>query len=190
MSDRKTPRFFECLDLALLVDREDDGVGGRIDVEADDGAQFGGKLRVGGQLALLDAVRLKAVFAPDTVDGTGADIDGLRRHGRRPFGRLGGRVGLAERDDAPGDVGLRGVAVPRQRRKASPHGRLECDGYSSSHATDPHARPAKGTLSGTHALDEVHQVRTMGVCGFGFVYVVHAGVVVFPSRDRGALESG
>ena len=157
-------------------------MGGRIDVEADDGAQFGGKLRVGGQLALLDAVRLKAVFAPDTVDGTGADIDGLRRHGRRPFGRLGGRVGLAERDDAPGDVGLRGVAVPRQRRKASPHGRLECDGYSSSHATDPHARPAKGTLSGTHALDEVHQARTMGVSGFGFVYVVHAGVVVFPSR--------
>ena len=29
----------ECLDLALLVDREDDGVGGRIDVETDDVAR-------------------------------------------------------------------------------------------------------------------------------------------------------
>ena len=35
------------LDLALLIDREDDGVSGSIDVEADDVAQFVDKLRVG-----------------------------------------------------------------------------------------------------------------------------------------------
>lgn len=86
----------ERLDLALLVDREDDSLGGWIDVEADDVAQLGDEPRVGGQLELLDAVRLKAVFAPDTVDGTGADIDGLRHHGRSPLGRLaGGSVWLS-----------------------------------------------------------------------------------------------
>jgi len=38
------------LDLALLIDREDDGMGGRIDIEADDVAQLVDKLRVGGEL--------------------------------------------------------------------------------------------------------------------------------------------
>ena len=36
----------EGLDLALLVDRKDDGMGGRINVEADDILEFLGKLRV------------------------------------------------------------------------------------------------------------------------------------------------
>ena len=37
------------LDLALLINREDDGVSGRVDIEADDVAQFVDKLRVGGR---------------------------------------------------------------------------------------------------------------------------------------------
>ena len=40
----------ERLDLALLVDREHDGVGGRIDVEADDVLELLGELRVVRQL--------------------------------------------------------------------------------------------------------------------------------------------
>jgi hypothetical protein len=105
----------ERLDLALLVDREDDGVGGRIDVEADDVAQLGNEPRVGGELELLDPMRLKAVLVPDAVNGTGADIDGLRHHGGSPVGRLGRRLGLAERDDALGDVGLQGRDARRPR---------------------------------------------------------------------------
>ena len=50
----------ERLDLALLIDREDDGMGGRIDIEADDIAQLVDKLRVGGELELFHPVRLKA----------------------------------------------------------------------------------------------------------------------------------
>ena len=42
----------ERLDLALLVDREHDGMRRRIDVEPDDVAQLGGELRVVGQLEL------------------------------------------------------------------------------------------------------------------------------------------
>ena len=40
--------------MALLIDRQHDGVIRRIDVEAHDIAQFGGELRVFGQLKLPD----------------------------------------------------------------------------------------------------------------------------------------
>jgi hypothetical protein len=93
----------ERLDLALLIDREDDGMGWRIDIEADDVAQLVDKLRGGGELELFHPVRLKAVRTPDALDGTRADIDDLRHHGGGPVGRLGGRVGLGERHDALGD---------------------------------------------------------------------------------------
>ena len=47
----------ERLDLALLIDRENDGMGWRIDIEADDVAQLVDKLRVGGELELFHSVR-------------------------------------------------------------------------------------------------------------------------------------
>jgi hypothetical protein len=92
------------LDLALLIDREDDGMGGRINIEADDVAQLVDKLWVGGELELFHPVRLKAVRSPDALDGTRADIDDLRHHGGGPVGRLCWRVGLGERHDALRDV--------------------------------------------------------------------------------------
>ena len=45
----------ERLDLALLIDREDDRMGGRIDVEADDVFEFLGELRIVRQLERADA---------------------------------------------------------------------------------------------------------------------------------------
>ena len=105
----------ECLDLALLVDGEDDGMSGWIDVETDDVAQLGDEPRISGELELLDPVRLKAVRAPDAVDGTGADVDGLRHHGSGPVGRFGGRLGLAERDDALGGIRSQGWDARRPR---------------------------------------------------------------------------
>src|SRR5450631_3933456 len=65
---------------------------GRVDIETDDVAQFVDKLRVGGELELLHPMRLKAVRTPDALDGTRADIDDLRHHGRGPVGCLGGSV--------------------------------------------------------------------------------------------------
>ena len=53
-------------------------------------------------------MRLKAVCPPDPQNGAGADPDGLCHHGRSPLGRLGGRLGLAERDDPLGNVGPQG----------------------------------------------------------------------------------
>src|SRR5450756_1545990 len=94
----------ERLDLALLINREDDGMGWWIDIEAYNIAQLVDKLRVGGELELFHPVRLKAVRTPDALDGTRADIDDLRHHGRGPVGRLCWRLGLGERHDAFGDV--------------------------------------------------------------------------------------
>ena len=94
----------KCLDLALLIDREDYGMGGRIDIQADDVAQLAHKLRVGGELELFHPVRLKAVRTPNALDGTRTDIDDLRHHGGGPMGRLRWRVGLGERHDALDDV--------------------------------------------------------------------------------------
>jgi hypothetical protein len=94
----------ERLDLAFLIDREDDGMGWRIDIETDDIAQLAHKLRVSRQLELFHPVRLQAVCAPDALDGTRADVDDLRHHGGGPVGRLRWRVGLGERNDASDDV--------------------------------------------------------------------------------------
>ena len=46
-----------------------------------------------------------------------------------------------------------GVAIPRKRLEAAPAGRLESDGNTWSHATDSHADPAEGILTGTQMLD-------------------------------------
>jgi hypothetical protein len=97
----------ERLDLALLIDREDDGMGGRIDIEARCHAACR-QLRVGRELELFHLVRLKAVRTPDALDGAGADIDNLRHHGGGPMGRLCGRIVLGERHDALGDVRFQG----------------------------------------------------------------------------------
>ena len=51
----------ERLDLRLFVDREDDGMGGRIDIKPDNIAQLVDELRVVGKLELVDPVRLETM---------------------------------------------------------------------------------------------------------------------------------
>ncbi len=93
----------EGLDLRLLIDREHDGMGGRIDIEPDNIAQLVDELRVIGELELLDPVRLETMRAPDALDGTCTDADCFRHHGGGPMGRIGGRIGLGEHHDTLSD---------------------------------------------------------------------------------------
>ena len=73
--------------------REHDGMGGRIDIEPDDIAQLVDELRIVGELELSEPVRLKAMGAPDALDGTRTDADCFRHHGSSPMGhRVGGSV--------------------------------------------------------------------------------------------------
>jgi hypothetical protein len=55
------------LDLALLIHRKDDRVGGRIDIEPDHVLQSLGELRVAGEFEGADAVQLQAVCIPDAL---------------------------------------------------------------------------------------------------------------------------
>ena len=76
----------ERLDLALLVDREDDRMGGRIDVEADDVLELLGELRVVRQLERADAMRRELVGLEDALHRTQAHPRRLRQHPAGPVG--------------------------------------------------------------------------------------------------------
>ena len=56
--------------MLTLVDGQDDGVGGGVDVKSDDIAQFADEVRIVRELELPVAVRLQAVGAPDAPDRT------------------------------------------------------------------------------------------------------------------------
>ena len=56
----------ERLNLALLVDRDDDGVSWRIPVEADDVLDLLGEFGIAGALECADAMRLEAIYLPQT----------------------------------------------------------------------------------------------------------------------------
>src|ERR1700680_1813099 len=71
---------------SLLVDREDDRMGGRIDVEADDVFEFLGELRVVRQLERADAMRRELVGLEDTLHRAQAHPCGLRQHPAGPVG--------------------------------------------------------------------------------------------------------
>ena len=89
-------RAVERLDLALLVDREDDGVGRRIDIEADDIPELVGELRVVRQLEGPDAVRRELVGIEDALDRAQANIGRPGEHPSCPVGRLVRRVALGQ----------------------------------------------------------------------------------------------
>ena len=88
------------LNLALFVDRQDDGVCGRIDIEPDDVAQFVDEARIVGQLELAHPVRLQTMGAPDALDRTHAEPSRLRHRGSGPVGRLTRRVAKRQGDHA------------------------------------------------------------------------------------------
>ena len=90
----------ERLDLALLVNRQHDGMGGRIDIEPDDVAQLVDEVGIVGELELPHPVRLQPVCAPDALHRADGDASLLGHHGTGPVGRLGGRVGERQGDDA------------------------------------------------------------------------------------------
>ncbi len=83
----------ERLDLALLVERQDDRMGGRVDVEADNVTQLLDEERIVRELELPYAMRPQTVSAPDALDRAGADPDLTGHHRRGPVGRLDRRIG-------------------------------------------------------------------------------------------------
>ena len=96
----------ERLDLALLIDGKDDGMGRRIDIEPDHVAQLVDERGVLGQLELPHPMRLEPMGAPDALHGRGADAGCLRHRSARPVGGFGRRRLHGQRDDALRDSGV------------------------------------------------------------------------------------
>ena len=82
----------ERLDRAFFIDGQDDGVGGRINVEPNDIAQLTDEVGIVRELELAVAVRLQAVATPDAPDRAFTDANRHGHHQGRPMGRLDGRV--------------------------------------------------------------------------------------------------
>lgn len=105
----------ERLDLAILVNGPDDGVGGRIDVKPNEIAQFADKIRVVRELELPLAVRLQAMGTPDAPDRAFTDAGRRGNHRGRPMGRLDGRVRQRQHHHAFGHFGPQGWDARRAR---------------------------------------------------------------------------
>ena len=86
------------LDLRLLIDRQHDGVGWWVDIEADNIADLGGEPRIVGQLVLAHPVRLQAMGSPDALHRTDTDAS-----------EPGHRRGLPMGDSPGGPSGARGA---------------------------------------------------------------------------------
>jgi hypothetical protein len=93
----------ERLDLALLVDRQNDGVGGRVDIESDDILELVDEQRVIGELELAPTMGLKAVRLPNPSNRTGADAGRPCHHVGGPVRRLARRVRERQRHHPLGD---------------------------------------------------------------------------------------
>ena len=101
----------ERLDLALLINREDDGVGGRIDIETDDVPELLDKLRVLRQFERPDTVRRELVSFQDALHRTQAHSGRLGKFPARPVGALARRRPQGQIDHPLNGVGRqRGLA--------------------------------------------------------------------------------
>ena len=92
------------LDLALLIDAEHHGVGGRINIQADDVADLGGEPGIIGELEGADAVRCQAMGLPDALHRGQADTGDPGHHPAGPVGGLAGRLAQGQGDDPLGDL--------------------------------------------------------------------------------------
>ena len=88
------------LDLAFLIDGQDDGVGGRIDIQPNDIAQFADEVRIVRELEPPIAVRLQTMATPDATDRAFTDANCHGHHQSRPMGRFDGRVRQRQRRHA------------------------------------------------------------------------------------------
>ena len=80
---QRGPRSLQRLDLAVLVDRQDNRMGGRVHVEADDVLDLLGESRVVRALEGAHAMRLQMVPLPNALDGAQRDADRLWRRRAR-----------------------------------------------------------------------------------------------------------
>ena len=92
------------LDLALLVDGQDDGVRRWINIEPDHIPQLVDEPWIVRELELPDPVRLEPMRSPNTLNRTDADANRFGHHGAGPVRRFARRVGKRQSHDPLGHV--------------------------------------------------------------------------------------
>jgi len=97
-------RAVERLDLAFLVDGDDDGMGGRVHVEADDVLDFLGEPGIVGALEGSQAMRLEPVFFPEALHGAQRNPDGFRHGAAGPVGGGAGWLGAGQLQNSGDDL--------------------------------------------------------------------------------------
>ena len=104
----------EGLDLALFVNGDDDGVHGRVHVEADDVFDLLRELGIVGAFECAQAMRLETMRVPQALDGAQRNADGLGHGAARPMGgfvrRFRARQRQHFRDDLGGERRAAGLA--------------------------------------------------------------------------------
>ena len=108
-------RAAERLDLALLVDRDDHRVLGRVHVEADDVFDLLGELGIVRALEGANAARLQPMRLPQALQGAQADADGFGHGAAGPMRGLARRPGTGQVHDLGDDTGRNGSAAGRAR---------------------------------------------------------------------------
>ena len=104
-------RAVERLDLAFLVDRDDQRVLGRVHVEADDVLDLLGELGIVGALKGANAVRLQSMRLPQALHGAQADADGFGHGAAGPMRGVAGRFGAGQVHNLGDDLGRKRSAA-------------------------------------------------------------------------------
>ena len=104
-------RAVERLDLALLVDRDDHRVLGRVHVEADDVLDLLGELGIVGALEGANAVWLQPMRLPQALHGAQADADGFGHGAAGPMRGVAGRFGARQVHNLGDDLGRKRSAA-------------------------------------------------------------------------------
>ena len=94
------------LDLALFVERQNNGVSWRIDIEPDHVAQFVNEAWVVRKLELANPVGLETMAAPDPLDGTNTEARRLRHQDAGPVGRFAGWIAKRQGDNPLGRLAI------------------------------------------------------------------------------------
>src|SRR5271156_444372 len=92
----------EGLDLALFIERQDDGVLGRIDIEPDHVAQFLREFGIIGKLELARPVRPETMGTPYPMNGTDAQTSSFGHERAGPMASLPRGIAKRQRHDALG----------------------------------------------------------------------------------------
>ena len=104
----------ERLDLAFLVDGDDDGVSRRIHVKANDVLDLLGEFGIVGAFERAQAVGLKTMSRPQALDGSKRNVERLGHRAAGPMGGLSGRFRTGQlqhfRDGLCGQRRLAGFA--------------------------------------------------------------------------------